>query len=262
MNIDFPTLLVILTLVSGMIALIDWIFFAPARQKKEEEVPLIADYARSFFPIFLLVLLIRSFIIQPFRVPSGSMEPTILPRDFVAVNQFAYGLRLPVLNKKILSIGEPKRGDIVVFRYPGDPHVDYIKRVIGLPGDHLIYQNKQLTINGKLIPQTYLKDGMDLESTSGFGNIPSTVFQEDLNGIKYLILQHTTGNQELSKVDVVIPDHMYFMMGDNRDNSGDSRFFGFVPENNLIGKAFFIWLSWGNLTTEGFIRWSRIGWLT
>jgi len=261
MNIDFPTLLVILTLVSGMIALIDWIFFARARAKNNEEMPLITDYARSFFPIFLLVLLIRSFIMQPFTIPSGSMEPTLLPKDFVAVNQFAYGLRLPVLNKKILSIGEPKRGDIVVFRYPGDPHVDFIKRVIGLPGDHVVYKNKRLTINGQPVSQTYLNDGVDLESTSIFGNIPSTVFEENLGGIKYAILQHKTGNQELGNVDVIIPKHMYFMMGDNRDNSGDSRFFGFVPEDYLIGKAFFIWLSWGNLTTEGFIRWSRLGWL-
>jgi len=254
MNVDFPLILVILTFLCGLIWLIDVLFLAKKRKLTGKKMPVWIDYGRSFFPVFLIVLIIRSFIIQPYRVPTGSLEPTILPNDFVAVNQFAYGLRLPVLNTKILNIGEPKRGDIVVFRFPGDPRVDYVKRVIGVPGDHVVYKNRTLYINGKKISQKLLQEGQDIEPT---GNIPSQVKEENLMGVKHQILLHETGYEENGSVNIVVPKGMYFMMGDNRDGSGDSRYWGFVAEKYLVGKAFLIWLSWDS--NKHRIRWSRIG---
>jgi len=256
MNIDFPLVLVVLTLVSGLIYLIDVLFFAKSRKSNHKPMPVVFEYARSFFPIFVFVLVVRSFIIQPFRVPSGSMEPTILPNDFIAVTQFSYGLRLPVTNQKIFAIGEPKRGDVIVLRYPGDPHINYIKRVVGIPGDHVVYRNQQLSINGKLIDRKLIGDGVDLEEPVG-SDIPSRVYEEILDNVHYKILLHKSGSQELEPVDVVVPKDMYFAMGDNRDNSGDSRFFGFVPEENLVGKAWRICFSWAGVT-QGFVRWSRV----
>ncbi len=170
------------------------------------------------------------------------------------MNQFAYGLRLPVLHTKILSIGAPKMGDIAVFRYPASPSVNYIKRVIGVPGDHVVYKNRRLTINGKLISQKFLKNTVDIEPGT---NISSGLYEENLNGIKHNVLLHKSGLEELTPVDITVPKGMYFMMGDNRDNSGDSRFWGFVPEKNLVGKGEVIWMSWDNQKHR--IRWRRIG---
>ncbi|MBN1684149.1 MAG: signal peptidase I [Gammaproteobacteria bacterium] len=254
MNIDFPLILVILTFLSGLIALIDLLFFAKPRKKTQRKIPIIFEYSRSFFPVFLFVLVIRSFVIQPFRVPTGSLEPTVLPGDFLLVNQFIYGLRLPVLNTKILNISEPKRGDIVVFRFPAKPSVNYVKRVIGLPGDHIIYKNKKLTINGKIVPQKFIKNGFDFEPPHEY--IPVKIEQENLEEKKYHI-QIRPKNGEDANYDFVVPDDAYFMMGDNRDNSGDSRYWGFVPEKDLVGKAFMIWMSWGGF--QDWIRWHRIG---
>jgi signal peptidase I len=254
MNVNFPLILVIATFLTGLIYLIDVLLLAKRRKKSNKKMPWWVDYARSFFPVLLIVLVIRSFIVQPFRVPTGSLEPTVLPNDFVAVNQFAYGLRLPVLNTKILSIGEPKRGDIVVFRYPIDPKVDYVKRMIGVPGDHVVYKNKILTINGKEMSQRFLHKGMDFEPPDVY--IPVDVKEEDLSGIKHEILVRREGGN-WGRVDLVVPEGQYFVMGDNRDNSADSRYWGFVPEENLIGKAFLIWLSWDS--TRHWVRWSRIG---
>ncbi len=254
MNLDFPLILVCLTFFSGVIWFFDARFFRVKREKLNRNEPWYVDYARSLFPVFLIVLIIRSFIVQPYRVPSGSLEPTILPNDFIIVNQFAYGLRLPVLDTKILSIGEPKRGDIAVFRYPARPNINYIKRVIGVPGDHVVYHDKQLTINGKLISQKFLKNTVDIEPG---GNIPSELREENLNTVKHNILVHKDGSQELIPVDITVPKGMYFMMGDNRDNSGDSRFWGFVPEKNLVGKGEIIWMSWDGKKHR--VRWHRIG---
>lgn len=254
MHIDFPLILVSTTLLTGLISLLDIIFLAPGRKRNNQEMPTMIDYARSFFPVLLIVLIIRSFIVQPFRVPTGSLEPTILPNDFVAVNQFAYGLRLPVLNKKIVNIGKPKKGDIVVFRYPVNPKLDYVKRVIGIPGDHITYKNKILTINGQEIKQQFLKTGIDFEPPGIY--IPVDVKEEILNGIKYKILINKENNIA-PDFETTVPEGQYFVMGDNRDNSIDSRYWGFVPEENLIGKAFLIWFSWDS--THYRIRWSRIG---
>jgi len=261
MNINVPLVLVILAMLTGIIWLFDAIFFARERKRTHKKMSVIIDYARSFFPIILIVLCIRSFIINPFRVPSGSLEPTILTNEFIAVNQFTYGLRLPVLNTKIIKISEPKIGDIVVFRYPANPSINYIKRVVGTPGDHIVYMNKILYINGKKMSRQYLRDAIDV----GEGNIPVKVFQENINGKKHLIYIRKQGGYT-DNLDVVVPKNMYFMMGDNRDGSEDSRYWGFVPEKNIEGKAFFIWFSIDkNKPMNRFyeiykkIRWNRIG---
>jgi len=253
MNLNFPLILVILTAVSGLIALFDILFLA--KKRKDKKMPVIIDYARSFFPVFLIVLVIRSFVVQPYRVPTGSLEPSVLPNDFIVVSQFAYGLRLPVLNTKVLNIGKPKRGDIAVFRFPARPSVDFVKRVIGVPGDHIIYKNKILFINGKKMTQKYVKDSFDTEP--GMPNIAAQVRDEDLEGIQHQILINANSTMPAETYDFIVPKGYYFMMGDNRDDSGDSRFWGFVPEKNLVGKAMMIWLSWDSHKFN--VRWSRIG---
>lgn len=252
-SFDVPFVLTSLVLLTGIISLFDIIFFA-ARRKYSGKHSIIAEYSRSFFPVLLLVLVIRSFLIQPYRVPTGSLSPTVLPGDFIAVNQFAYGLRLPVLNCKIVNIGEPKRGDIALFRYPNDISILYVKRVVGLPGDHVVYRDKVLTINGKVMWQASI--GMDLDISSGF-SMPVQVKIEQLGDITHKIFINPGRNLWNTVVDVVVPEGSYFMMGDNRDNSEDSRSWGFVPEENLVGKAFGIWMSW-NPEKHG-IRWNRIG---
>lgn len=252
---DFPLLLTCLVFLTGVIWLVDIVFFKKRRlaQNKSAPEPKIVEYAHSFFPVLLLVLLIRSFLVQPYRVPTGSLEPTILPGDFVAVNQFAYGLRLPVLNTKILSIGEPKIGDIAIFRWPVDPKVDFIKRVVGIPGDHVVYKDKVLYINGQEQILTPKGEGVDIEPD---GNMTVEEYQENLAGISHRILINPNGGME-GDFDVVVPSGYYFMMGDNRDASADSRDWGFVPEANLIGKGFIVWMSWDSQTHR--IRWNRIG---
>jgi len=252
---NFPLLLTVIVFLTGIIWLVDVLFFKRRRLKKTPHAkePKLVEYSRSFFPVLLLVLVIRSFIIQPYRVPTGSLEPTILPGDFIAVNQFAYGLRLPVINTKIASVGEPEIGQIAVFRWPVDPNVDFIKRVVGTPGDHVVYKNKVLYINGKEATQKLIGGATDYEEG---GNLNVKKYQENLNGIKHDILVNPYGGQ-IGDFDVVVPKGYYFMMGDNRDNSADSRDWGFVPEENLIGKGFFIWMSWDSQKHR--VRWRRIG---
>lgn len=273
MDFDFALLLVVLTGVTGVVWLADRLVLAPVRRRRaaalesmtslpanerktraEEAVrePIVVEYARSFFPVLLLILLFRSFLAEPFKIPSGSMMPTLLVGDFILVNKFAYGLRLPVLNTKILPVGEPKRGDVFVFRYPENPKEDYIKRVIGLPGDEITYRNKTLYINGKEIPESYLGPytGPSEPSRSMAG---AQVKVEQLDGIGHRIMelpQLQIGHEGSWKV----PDGYYFAMGDNRDNSLDSRFWGFVPEANLVGKALIIWMNW-----DSGVDFSRIG---
>ena len=206
----------------------------------EKKEPILVEYARSFFPIVLIVLLLRSFIAEPFRIPSGSMMPTLLVGDFILVNKFTYGIRLPVINKKIIELSKPNRGDIVVFRYPKDPTVDYIKRIVGLPGDKVVYSNKKLTINDLPVQQTSLGSYQGLgqgEEMSGAEDL-----LENLTGVEHRILIRN-GTPTVEFV-YVVPEGNYFAMGDNRDNSNDSRYWGPVPEANLVGKAFFIWMSW------------------
>lgn len=255
MNFNFELILTLAVIISGLIWLIDVIFFAAKRQRRGiTKTPMLSEYARSFFPVLLLVLLLRTFLLEPFRIPSGSDKPTLLVGDFLVANKFIYGLRIPVLHTKIVQTNEPQIGDIILFRYPVDPAMNFIKRVIGGPGDRISYTNKVLTVNGKPATQTYL--GMETdEDQTGDHSWPVQVIQEDLNGVKHKIYV----NPEVPAQDftVVVPAGEYFAMGDNRDNSNDSRYWGFVPEANLLGKAFAIWFSWDSDIDR--VRWNRIG---
>jgi signal peptidase I len=251
--LDFALILVVATAVTGLIWLADVLLLrrgrAAARVAKE---PLVVEYARSFFPVLLLVVLLRSFLFEPFRIPSGSMMPTLLEGDFIFVNKFVYGLRLPVINEKIVEIGEPKRGDVVVFRLPSDPSVNYIKRVVGLPGDVVEYDAnlKEVTINGETVEIERVDEYPEL---FGFD-----LARELLGDHEHDVLWNR--NDKTRGGTYPVPEGHYFMMGDNRDNSQDSRFdvVGFVPEENLVGRASRIWMSW-RAPSEGGPRWSRIG---
>lgn len=246
---NFAFWLVVLSAVSGFIYFLDLVFFAKKRAPGQKPGRLI-EYSRSFFPVFFVVLLLRSFLVEPFRIPSGSLEPTLLVGDFVAVNKFAYGLRLPVLETKILPIANPKTGEIAVFRWPPDPSYDYIKRVIGVPGDKVGYHNKVLTINGKTMTQTFVEYTTDESS----GNAVAK-YRENLNGVVHEI--YIRPDVPAVDFDVEVPKGQYFMMGDNRDDSADSRFWGFVADSYLRGKAFLVWMSWNGKTDM--VRWSKIG---
>jgi len=254
MDYDFSFFLVVATFVTGIVSggYILYLKYADLPTAPEKE-PLLVEYAKSFFPVVLIVLLLRSFLFEPFRIPSGSMMPTLLIGDFILVNKFSYGVRLPVLNTKIIELGEPKRGDIVVFRFPKQPTVDYIKRVIGLPGDRIAYFDKKLYVNGQPIPQTSL--GSYQGVGQGTNMTGAEHLQENLQGVEHSILIHH-GASSVEDV-FVVPQGQYFVMGDNRDNSNDSRYWGTVPEANLVGNAFFIWMNWD--FENGGIAFNRLG---
>ena len=254
---DFALILVIATAVSGLIWAFDLAILKPRRTSltgNDANVgePVAVEYARSFFPILLLVLVLRSFLFEPFRIPSASMMPTLLEGDFIFVNKFAYGLRLPVVNTKILDIGEPERGDVLVFRLPSDPSVNYIKRVVGLPGDVVTYDagSKQLSINGEAI---------SLELVGPYdGSRTLQLGRETLGDREHDVL-HTRGI--LSRGGTYqVPEGHYFVMGDHRDNSQDSRFneVRFIPEHRLVGRAARVWMNWRR-PSDGGPRWGRIG---
>lgn len=223
------------------------------------------DWTAGLFPVIVLVFLLRAFLYEPFSIPSGSMIPTLQVGDLILVNKFEYGLRLPVLNTKITEGTAPKRGDVMVFRYPLNPRLDYIKRVVGLPGDEVAYLNKRLTINGKALTIKTLPDQFDEDSMRYVKQ-----FEENLGTVKHRILNNDSRpafapvvddfqlkqNCHYSDDGVVckVPEGHYFMMGDNRDNSLDSRYWGFVPEENIVGKAFFVWMNFGDLTRIGFFH--------
>lgn len=249
---NFEAWLTLACLVTGVAWLLDRLVFAP-RRGENEEGNWALEFARSFFPVLLAVLVLRAFVFEPFRIPSKSMVPTLLVGDFVLVSKFAYGLRLPVMHTKILSTGEPHRGDVVVFRYPNDPSVDYIKRIVGLPGDTVAYRNEQLYINGKPVPRKDLGiyDGPDADVYDQM-----RLFMEQLPGAKPHKMLHVVGRPG-PQAQVTVPPGHYFAMGDNRDNSADSRIWGFVPEKNLVGRAFMIWLSVDFSDFD--VRLSRIG---
>lgn len=251
-KLNFPLVLVLATALTGLIWLIDALAFAPKRRAAgKEEVPLLVEYVQSFFPVFLVVLVLRSFLFEPFRIPSGSMIPTLLVGDFILVNKFSYGVRLPVTHTKILDTGSPERGDVAVFRFPDNPRLDYIKRVIGLPGDEVVYEDRKFTVNGEL-----METGDDAQYISPINDLVvrgAVERQEQFGGEPHQILEFPS---ELAKRSgtFVVPEGHYFMVGDNRDRSNDGRFWGFVPEENLVGKARFIWMHWN----DGII-WSRLG---
>lgn len=242
MDYDFSFFLVAATFVTGVVWGGYWLYLKQLKRPypAEGSEPLLVEYARSFFPVVLVVLLLRSFLVEPFRIPSGSMMPTLLVGDFILVNKFTYGIRLPVLNNKVIELGEPQRGDIVVFRFPKQPSVDYIKRVIGLPGDRIAYFGKKLYVNGQPVRQTSL--GRYQGVGQGSSMTGAEHLEEDLTGVKHSILI-SPGVSSVEDV-FVVPKGHYFVMGDNRDNSNDSRYWGMVPEANLVGQAFFIWMNW------------------
>lgn len=264
MNFNFELILFYAVVISGIIVLFDRLFLATKRERaykasahfsnpEELKLPLIIDYARAFFPILLIVFLLRSFLYEPFRIPSGSLEPTLATGDFILVNKYHYGIRLPVVHSKLYSLDAPKRGDIIVFRWPPNPSVDFIKRVIGVPGDHISYVNKTLYINGKEIPQKFIKTTATYDEQGDKVDVIEK--EENLFGIKHAIYQISDKpNDDLN--DIVVPDGMYFAMGDNRDSSADSRYWGFVPDQNIVGKANYVWMSWDSIKHN--VRWKRI----
>lgn len=261
---NFALILFILLVVSGVLWLADRFYFRRRRAPDAKE-PLWVEYGASFFPVILIVFLLRSFLVEPFKIPSGSMIPTLLVGDFIAVNKYAYGIRLPVINKKIIDIDSPQRGDVVVFRYPPDPSLDYIKRVVGLPGDRVAYLNKRLFINGQPIETRRDGDYLDAEKMlytprylEKLGDVEHAILIEDAappyvpHVMQFPLRERCHYNSE-GVVCEVPPGH-YFVMGDNRDNSQDSRVWGFVPDENLVGKAFFIWFNFGDLKRIGGFR--------
>src|SRR5215469_4047036 len=280
MNFDFETILTLATLLTGLVWLADALYFAPRRlntatpaQLGAEAVkprePILVDYSKSFFPVILLVLVLRSFLVEPFHIPSSSMVPTLLVGDFILVNKFDYGVRLPVLHTKLIPVGAPKRGDVVVFHFPSETApafcmaapdcateelqrsegTDFIKRVVGLPGDHIVYRDKTLYINGVMMPRQPVGEytgpdagGMEL-SDEKFGANEHQILAEPVGGSR--------------EGEWTVPAGEYFMMGDNRDNSWDSRYWGFVPDKDLVGKAFFIWMNWDAFKNSSL--WHRVG---
>jgi len=300
---NFALILFILTVVTGVVWIFDLLVLAPKRKAaaasalaefdarraklsaeglkldtaNREEVraailkrPIWVEYTGSFFPVILLVFCLRSFLYEPFKIPSSSMLPTLLVGDLILVNKYTYGIRLPIINKKIIDINQPKRGDVMVFKYPKDLSIDYIKRVVGIPGDKIQYKNKRLTINGQALAYQELPDFLDEERLSYEKH-----YEENLLGVRHQILNdsaapayvqgsHDFPNNELCNFDIegvtcTVPEGNYFVMGDNRDNSADSRYWGFVPNENIVGQAVGIWMNQNVITNFDVSKLKRIG---
>ena len=250
MILDFSFYLFLAVVFTGAVWLLDKLFFENKRNQvvrsssemhqgvevpDKAREPVLVEYSKSFFPVLLIVFLLRGFVVEPFRIPSGSMLPSLYVGDFILVNKFAYGIKLPIIDKTILKFDGPERGDVVVFRYPRDPSLDYIKRIIGLPGDHVAYYNKVLYINGKPVEREFVGP------YKGPGQTYANEYIEKLKGAEHSILLMPARTNNLQG-EYIVPEGMYFVMGDNRDNSNDSRVWGPVPEKNLLGKAFMIWM--------------------
>ncbi|MDU9390080.1 signal peptidase I [Pseudomonas japonica] len=281
MSLNFPLLLVIAVAVCGLLALLDLLFLAPRRRaaiatyqgsvsqpemsvvEQLNKEPLLVEYGKSFFPVLFIVLVLRSFLVEPFQIPSGSMKPTLEVGDFILVNKFSYGIRLPVIDKKVIEVGDPQRGDVMVFRYPSDPNVNYIKRVVGLPGDQVRYtSDKRLYVNGQLVAEQLV--GAE-PGTLGSAEL----FKEKLGEAEHLIRKQMSRYNVPADQQWTVPAGHYFMMGDNRDNSNDSRYWddpsipkellGMVPDQNIVGKAFAVWMSWPEPKLSHFPSLSRVG---
>jgi len=262
--LNFALFLLILLVVTGGVWALD-LALLRNRRAHDAKQPWWVEYSISFFPVILIVFLLRSFLVEPFKIPSSSMVPTLLVGDFILVNKYTYGIRLPVVNRKIVELGRPDRGDVMVFRFPEDPSLDYIKRVVGVPGDRVEYRNKRLTINGAPVPTRQIDDYLSKERMQF-----SKRFVETLNGTEHEILLDEDAsasmmpgrafpfagncNYNSNGLACTVPPGHYFMMGDNRDNSSDSRVWGFVPDENIVGKAFFIWLNLNELGRFGSFR--------
>ncbi len=252
---DFLNILALVTVFCAVVTIVDWVF----RRKNENsgqtrKYSLFVEYARSFFPVFLIVLIIRSFIFQPYRVPTGSLEPTVIPGDLIFVTQYNYGLKIPLWDKTIIPVGKPERGQIGLFHWPVNPTITFVKRVVGVPGDHIDYINKVFYINGVKQKQTFVKNFQEITET---GTAPTKEYMEDLGGVKHFILRNPDRRSTNFK-GLVVPKGMYMMIGDNRDNSDDSRDWGFVPTRAFIGRAMFVWFNI-QFTPSFKIRWDRIG---
>ena len=286
---DFSLVLVLITVVSGLVWGFDSLFLKPRRLARAREagvqpemlaIPATVDYARSFFPIMAVLLILRSFFYEPFRIPSDSMMPTLLDGDFILVNKYTYGVRLPVIHEKFLDMGAPERGDVAVFRFPTDHRVNYVKRVIGLPGDLVEVRSDQLIINGVPVPLRQLgryEDGcyrnmrLAEETLDGRSHQVLHCLSSDMLAVpplascergimqSYICNESTAGiNPDLGDRIMRVPEGQYLMIGDNRDNSSDGRSWGFVDESLLVGRASLIWFNW-DLQRPGGPEWGRIG---
>lgn len=258
---NFALILFILLVITAILWLFDR-FFARKRRAPGSLPPWWVEYGASFFPVILIVFFLRSFVVEPFKIPSGSMIPTLVVGDFILVNKWTYGIRLPVINKKIIEMNDPERGDVMVFRYPADPSLDYIKRVVGLPGDRVEYINKRLIINGEAVPIEAREDYLHPDRL-----YYSEQYVETLGDESHSILieqdvppfvpqvrafpHRENCTYTTSGVRCTVPEGHYFVMGDNRDASSDSRVWGFVPDQNLVGRAFFIWFNFGDMRRIG-----------
>ncbi|MCQ4269745.1 signal peptidase I [Pseudomonas kuykendallii] len=280
-SINFPLLLVIAVAVCGLLALIDLLVLAPRRRsaiaayqgsvgqadpvvvERLNKEPLLVEYGKSFFPVLAIVLVLRSFLVEPFQIPSGSMKPTLEVGDFILVNKFAYGIRLPVMDSKVIEVGDPQRGDVMVFRYPSDPNVNYIKRVVGLPGDKVRYTtDKHLFVNDQPVAEQLIG-----EEPGTLGS--AVLYKEQLGEAEHLIRKEMSRYRAEPGREWTVPGGHYFMMGDNRDNSNDSRYWndpkipkdvlGMVPDRNIVGKAFAVWLSWPDPKMSNLPNFSRVG---
>jgi signal peptidase I len=293
---DFSLVLFLASVVTGLYWLAERFYFLPQRQKAAAALeaqdiqrreglakmginqvdgdiaqakvrllmqPWWLDWTAGLFPVIIVVFLLRSFLFEPFKIPSGSMIPTLLVGDLILVNKFHYGVRLPVINTKVTEGNKPQRGDVMVFRYPPKPTINYIKRVIGLPGDKIAYINKRLTVNGEVVPVTTLPEFFDEDAMRYFKQ-----FEETLGDKKHRFITYDERNASVAPesqgfrpqeactysiegVRCTVPEGNYFTMGDNRDNSTDSRYWGFVPDANIVGKAFFVWMNFGSLKRIG-----------
>jgi signal peptidase I len=288
-RLDFSAVLFGITLLTGLVWAVDALFLARRRAAAAKAAgkdlntirePGTVDYARSFFPVALVVLVLRSFIFEPFRIPSDSMMPTLLDGDFIIVNKYAYGLRLPVMNRKVVDIGEPKRGDVVVFRFPPNPSVNFIKRLVGLPGDHVEVRDNHVYINGQPVPSVldpqrfsdgcYQNFALAHERLGTHEHLamycPVAIDRQPVlpgcnrRGVRGYVCgdEDAPGSGRIPAFDGVIPPGHYLMMGDNRDNSDDGRSWGWVPEENLVGRATRIWFNW-DWGRSGGPMWNRVG---
>jgi signal peptidase I len=288
-RLDFSAVLLAITVLTGVVWACDARLFRPRREAAARAAgrdpaqvpePGTVDYARSFFPVALVVLVLRSFIFEPFRIPSDSMMPTLLDGDFIVVNKYAYGLRLPVINKKVVGVGEPRRGDVVVFRWPMDPSTNFIKRLVGLPGDHVEVRDNHIYVNGQPIESQpdkqrysdgcYVNFALVHERLGAHDHeamfCPVAIDRQPVlpgcnrRGLRGYVCgdEDAPGSGKVPPFDGVVPPGHYLMMGDNRDNSDDGRSWGWVPEENLVGKATRIWFNW-DWGRSGGPMWSRIG---